>query len=571
MTPALSKRTEPCPLARYLTDFDPLHVPHYRFDVVVVGGGSAGGFAALGAANAGRSVAVVMKAGALASNTQWAKGGVAAVLDPADSFESHRDDTLVVGCGLSDPAVVERVVEGGPRALHRMEELGAQFDRDEHGALMLSKEGGHSHARIVHADGDATGYEMQRAITQALLQHPNVRVFEHHFAIDVLTAPDGEVEGLLCLSDRREKVCFATTQVVLATGGAGQIYRETTNPEIATGDGLAMALRAGAVLRDLEFVQFHPTCLYIAGAARILISEIVRGAGGILRDRSGKRFMPDVHPAAELAPRDVVSRAVFDRMVATGDTSVYLDLSGLQEDPHKSFPAISHHCEFFGIDIAKDPIPVRPGAHYMVGGIRVDLDGRTSVPGLWAAGECASTGLHGANRMGSNSLLEGLVLGEATGKAAAEEASHHPPRRLTPVPARESLRVPEGFRLNIGDLTYSLKSTMWRQMGVQRREESLLELQGQLRFWMDALSGWPLDGAPVWELSNMMTASCLSNLGALARQESRGVHARSDYPEASPEPYHVEVAPVLDRGQASPAWMGIAVERVPMVAAQQPQ
>jgi len=561
MTQAQSNRTEACPLDRYLTDFDPLHVPHYRFDVVVVGGGASGGFAALGAADAGRSVAVVMKSSARASNTQWAKGGIAAVLDPEDSFESHSLDTLQVGRDLSDPDVVKRVVEGGPRMLKRMQELGARFDRDASGELSLSKEGGHSFARIVHADGDATGYEMQRAITLALIAHPNVRLFENHFAIDVLTAKDGAVEGLLCWSDRSEKVCFATTQVVMATGGAGQIYRETTNPEIATGDGLGMALRTGCVLRDLEFVQFHPTCLYIAGAARILISEIVRGAGGILRDRNGVRFMVDQHPAAELAPRDVVSRAVLERMVATSDTSVYLDLSELKEDPHKSFPAISHHCEFFGIDIAKDPIPVRPGAHYMVGGIKVDLDGRSSVPGLWAVGDCASTGLHGANRMGSNSLLEARVLGDATGGAAAQEASAQPPRPLTQVSLPLEKSVPEGFRLNVGDLTYSLKSIMWRQMGVQRSASVLEEVHAQLRFWMDALSGWPQEGVAVWELHNMLTVSRLSTLGAIERDESRGVHARTDFPARHADgPFHVELTPKLEQGLIQ----GISISRQKM-------
>lgn len=567
MTPFPSSRLEPCPLLRYLADFDPLHVPHYRFDVVVVGGGASGGFAALGAANAGKSVAVVMKGPATASNTQWAKGGMAAVLDPADSFATHRDDTLVVGCGLSDPEVVERVVEGGPAALAHMEALGAQFDRDAQGHLALSKEGGHSFARIVHADGDATGFEMQRAITAALIRHPRVRMFEHHFAIDVLTSGDGNVEGVLCLSDRHEKVAFATTQVVLATGGAGQIYRETTNPEIATGDGLAMALRAGAILRDTEFVQFHPTCLYIAGAARILISEIVRGAGGILRDRNGYRFMPDHHPDAELAPRDVVSRAVFEQMVRTNDTSVYLDLSELKENPHKAFPAISRHCSFFGIDIATDPIPVRPGAHYMVGGIKVDLDGRTSVPGLWAVGESSSTGLHGANRMGSNSLLEALVLGDACGKASAKEASSEPPRGLTAIAARPDADVPDGFRLNVGDLTYSLKSTMWRQMGVLRSGPVLEELQHQLRFWMGALLRWPQEGVGVWELHNMLTVSRMATLGALERQESRGVHARTDFPDFSPDgPYHLEITPQTDAGHI----LGVRVRRCPLHAVQQP-
>jgi L-aspartate oxidase len=286
----------------------------------------------------------------------------------------------------------------------------------------LSREGGHSHARIVHAQGDATGREIQGALVGALRTHPDVDIFPTVHAIDLLSDEGGEVVGVLCRLRSGELVSYIAPQVILATGGTGQIWRETTNPPVATADGLAMGIRAGARLRDLEFVQFHPTLLYIAGAARVLVSEIVRGAGAVLRDRHGVRFMPEHHPMAELAPRDVVSRAVFQRMVETNDTSVYLDLSGLDRDPHQLFPGISRICSFFGIDIARDPVPVRPGAHYMIGGIQVDENGRTNLPGLWAVGECASTGLHGANRMGSNSLLEAVVLGEITGRAAATAA-----------------------------------------------------------------------------------------------------------------------------------------------------
>src|SRR6185295_12841093 len=310
------------------------------------------------------------------------------------------------------------------------------------------------HPRIVHAHGDATGLEIQRALCAALANHPGITTFPQTFAIDLLTGPDGRVAGILTRTARGDLVAFSASQVVLATGGAGQIYRETTNPVIATGDGVALGFRAGAVVRDLEFVQFHPTCLYIAGAARVLISEIVRGAGGILRDRNGVRFMPEYHPSAELAPRDVVSRAVFARMVATHDTSVYLDLSDIDGDPHALFPGISRICRFFGIDIAKDPVPVRPGAHYMVGGLMVDLDGRTSLPGLWAVGECASSGLHGANRMGSNSLLEGLVLGMRAGATAALDSGGadralHALRRARAMP-----EPPPGVRVSLEDLIY---------------------------------------------------------------------------------------------------------------------
>jgi len=322
---------------------------------------------------------------------------------------------------------------------------------------------------------------------------------------------------------------------VLATGGAGQIFRETTNPVIATGDGVALGFRAGALVRDLEFMQFHPTCLYIAGAARALISEIVRGAGGILRDRMGVRFMPEYHAQAELAPRDVVSRAVFAQMVKTNDTSVYLDLSQLESDPHVLFPGISRTCRFFGIDIAKDPVPVRPGAHYQVGGLLADLDGRTGVPGLWAVGECASSGLHGANRMGSNSLLEGLVLGLRSGGAAALEGGGSDRAQNAVRRSREMPKPPPGVRVSLEDLIYSLKSLMWRQMGVERTQSGLEDALSKIAFWSRAVEDLGPAEPRAWELLNMLTVARLMTIGALAREESRGCHWRSDHPELKPE------------------------------------
>lgn len=517
----------------------------YRFDVVVVGGGVGGSSAAIAAARGGASVALISKGDLMETNTAYAQGGVASVLAAPDSFEAHIEDTLEVGCGLCEEPAVEVVIRGGPAAVEWLVGLGTSFDRTATGMLQLSREGGHSHARIVHALGDATGLEIQRALCNTVTTHPEIATFPNTFVIDVLCGPGGEAVGLLTRTARGDLVAFSARQVILATGGAGQIYRETTNPVIATGDGVALGLRAGAVVRDVEFVQFHPTCLYIAGAARQLISEIVRGAGGVLRDKHGVRFMPDYHPAAELAPRDVVSRAVFARMVATNDTSVYLDLSGIDRDPHALFPGISRICRFFGIDIARDPVPVRPGAHYMIGGLRVDLDGRTTVPGLWAVGECASSGLHGANRMGSNSLLEGLVLGARAGGAAAD-ASRDLPSSSLPM-LTEPTTTPAGVRLNLEDMTYSLKSLMWRQMGVERDRAGLDDALSKISFWARAIGELGWKDLRAWELMNMLTVARLATFCALRREESRGVHYRTDHPDSfSDRRVHSCLSPVVE-------------------------
>jgi L-aspartate oxidase len=522
-------------LDRYLAPFNVRRLPLYRFDVVVLGSGVAGAMAALSAAASGAAVALIAKDTLEETNTAYAQGGVAAVLAPDDSFEAHVADTLQVGCGLSEPEVVERVVRGGPEAIDKLVGWGARFDRTRQGKLDLSREGGHSRARIVHAGGAATGAEIQRTLVEAVHKKSEITCFEKTFAIDLFSDGGGRVIGVLCQSARGELVVFGASQIVLATGGAGQVFRETTNPVIATGDGVAMAFRAGAELRDLEFFQFHPTCLYIAGAARVLVSEIVRGAGGVLLDKNRVRFMPEYHPKAELAPRDVVSRACFDRMVKTNDTSVYLDLSSFDKNPHELFPGISRICQYFGIDIAKDPIPVRPGAHYMCGGIKVDLDGRTKVPGLWAVGECASVGLHGANRMGSNSLLEGLVLGARAGELAAAELAGTPSVALDEASRRDRPAPPKDVRINVEDMTYSLKALMWRQMGIERHGGAIEDAIDKIGFWTRAVIGQPAADTHSFELVNMLTIARLMAQAALAREESRGAHFRSDFKDVREE------------------------------------
>ncbi len=536
------RQTFETPFRRRLQGFDPRRVPVFRFDLVVVGGGAAGSAAALAAAAEGASVALLVKRDLRKSNTSYAKGGMATVLGSDDSFDLHVADTLVVGCGLSHRDLVETVIRGGPDAVKRLEDLGGGYDRNADGSLNLTREGGHSRARIFHA-GDATGVVMQESLAQAIEAHPNITVFPGHFVVDLLEGPGGQIQGVLAMRNSRNaaseqpsatipRVVFAASRVLLASGGAGQLYRETTNPEIATGDGVALGFRAGAHVRDMEFFQFHPTCLYIAGAARVLISEIVRGAGGRLVDKNGVRFMLDAHPAAELAPRDVVSRACFNRMVATEDTSVYLDLSQVQGDPHRLFPVVSQTCALFGIDIARDPVPVRPGAHYMVGGLLVDDWGSTSVPGLFAAGECASSGLHGANRMGSNSLLEALVLGHRAGLAAAQTAnSLQDTLGISGPPLGDQVRP--NVDINLEDLTYSLKSLMWRQLGIERDAAMMEDALDKISLWTRAVQDLTEPKVRAFELLNMLTVARLVATGALAREESRGVHFRSDFPETS--------------------------------------
>ena len=524
---------DPAPATRrYLIDFDPRDLPHHFTDALIIGGGLAGLRAALGV-NEPHRVLVVTKDEIRESNSAYAQGGIAGVLDPEDHFADHIADTLVAGKGLCDPAVVAAVVRDAPERIAELVRWGTVFDEVD-GHVALGREGGHSHARIVHALGDATGREVMRAVITQARARRNLRIWQNSFTIDLLTH-EGRCRGAIVWDKRRGASLIWARAVVLAAGGAGQLYRESTNPPIATGDGHALAYRAGAEMRDMEFMQFHPTVLYIAGSSRHLITEALRGEGAYLRDRDGVRFMPAVHPLAELAPRDDVSRAIVEQMARTQHPCVYLDLSHL--DPvrvRERFPGIDALLRGFDLDITRDRIPVRPGAHYYMGGATVDLRGRTSLPGLWAAGEVTSSGLHGANRLASNSLLEGLVYGAwaAHDITAVLESQGQRPLEVPPISSRPATgnRDP----LDLADIRESLRALMWRRAGITRDATGLGEAAQQVDFWCRYVLGHVFHDPAGWTLQNMLVIARLTIAAALAREESRGVHTRRDFTGTDP-------------------------------------
>ena len=451
-------------------------------------------------------------------------------MSPEDRFANHIDDTLTAGGGLCDRAIVEKVICEAPEQIQRLVDWGTHFD-EEQGQLALTREGGHSHRRIVHALGDATGVEVMRAIIAKARQTPHLEMWDNTFTLDLLTH-EGRCVGALVWRPGQGKLLIWAKQVILASGGAGMVYRETTNPPVATGDGMAAAWRAGALLRDMEFMQFHPTVLYVAGSSRFLISEAVRGEGAYLRDKNMERFMLAVDPRAELAPRDVVAQAIVRQMDKTKHPNVYLDLRHL--DPalgRKRFPGIAKMCKSFGIDIAADLIPIRPGAHYMIGGVTVDDQGKTTLPGLWAAGEVTSSGLHGANRLASNSLLEGLVFGAPCGRGAAEAAARLPDA-FAALPLVSQFDPETTVALDVADITNSLRSRMGRHLGVGRDRAGREQAQHDVAFWCRYVLAREFDDRPGWELQNLLTVARLMIDAALEREESRGVHFRADFPQA---------------------------------------
>ena len=505
---------------RYVLSFDTAAMPAERTDVLIIGSGIAGLTAALHAARLGR-VTLVTKSEVTDANTWYAQGGIAGAVGEADSVELHLADTLVVGQGLCDTEVVRSVVSEAADALAELEALGVRFDREAGGKVDLHREGGHSLPRVLHS-GDATGAEVQNTLSAVVRRNRDIKLVEDAFLVDLLTE-DGRCTGALVMdSGSHALMALHADAVILASGGAGQVYRVTTNPLVATGDGIAAAWRAGAVIADMEFVQFHPTALDSASTVRFLITEALRGEGAYLLDCEMNRFMPDIHPLAELAPRDVVSREIERVMHRCGRPNVWLDARHLGAAfLAERFPTVTEGCREAGFDLSRDLIPVAPAAHYLIGGVRVDIDGRTSVPGLYVAGECAASGLHGANRLASNSLLEGLVCSRRIVRALEGE-------RVRTRPGRSHATVEEPVGSDQRAVRSALQLLMSRHVGVTRFAEGLAGAAEGIAELALGLGGSDLHSI---ETRNLLTNAALVVSAATLREESRGTHFRNDHPE----------------------------------------
>jgi len=509
-----------------------------QYDVLILGSGTAGQSLALRLADR-LKVALVTKRELSDSASAWAQGGIAAVLDTTDSIEAHIQDTFTAGAGLCDPVATRFVVENGRRAIEWLIERGVPFTREAQSELgyHLTREGGHSHRRIIHA-ADATGAAVQATLGEQVRAHPNITIYEHHIGVDLVLGDKVGHPGAGCLGayvlDIRgdQVVTFSAHNTILATGGTGKVYLYTTNPDVATGDGVAMAWRAGCRVANLEFIQFHPTCLYHPHAKSFLISEAVRGEGGLLKLPDGTRFMPEHDPRVELAPRDIVARAIDFEMKKHGLDCVYLDISHKPADWLRGhFPNIHARCLELGIDITRDPIPVVPAAHYSCGGIVTDLAARTDVPGLYAVGESACTGLHGANRLASNSLLECLVFGEA----AAQDILAKPRVPHRTLPAWDESRVTDADEEVVITHNWAeLRRAMWDYVGIVRTTKRLQRAQHRIRLLareIDEFYSHFRVSNNLIELRNLVVTADLIVRCALKRHESRGLHHSRDYPE----------------------------------------
>jgi len=524
-------------------------MPLHKFDFLVIGSGIAGLTFAIKAAEHG-SVGLVTKKEIMEANTAYAQGGIAGVFDTEqDSFDKHVRDTLDAGAGLCDPEAVELVVRNGPRLIRELMEYGAEFTR-KNGELHLGREGGHSENRIVHA-ADMTGREIEQALVDNVKRHPDIEVFEHHFAIDLLTEhhlgrevsrdePDPiNCFGAYVLDQEKGEICrMLAKSTVLATGGAGQVYLYSTNPPVATGDGIAMAYRAKARIENLEFIQFHPTSLSVPEANSFLISEAVRGFGGILRNGDGESFMGQYDERKELAPRDIVARAIDDQLKKSGERNVFLDVTHLDGEEVKSaFPNIYTTCLYYGIDITKKPIPVVPAAHYTCGGVSTDLKGRTSIHRLFACGEVACTGVHGANRLASNSLLESLVFSDVAVREAIDLVGKVELREDIPE-WDESGTVNTEEWILIEHNKQELQQIMWDYVGIVRSNLRLERAMRRIDLLYEEVEDFyhrTKVSVPLCELRNLISVAYLIVRSAMQRKESRGLHYTTDYPDTAGE------------------------------------
>lgn len=513
-------------IPQYLVDFDLSALPMVETDVLVIGSGIAGLFTAIKASEQQR-VLMITKKSLLESNTRYAQGGIAAVIAEDDSPAYHLQDTLVAGAGLCRSEAVEVLVNEGPDGVKELIRMGTLFDL-ENGELALTQEGAHSHRRILHANGDATGYEIVRALAAQVNEHPGIEVWDEHFVIDLIT-DQGECIGALIQKEDGSQVFVKANATVLCSGGAGQLYRYTTNPDVATADGVAMAYRAGAIVRDMEFIQFHPTSLCYPGAPRFLVSEAVRGEGAFLRNVKGERFMERYHAQLELAPRDIVARAIVSEMESTNSIFVYLDITHEPPEMIKHrFPTIYETCMRYGLDMTTDWIPVAPAAHYMMGGVKTDLSGESSISRLFACGEVSSTGVHGANRLASNSLSEAIVFGRRIVERIQSLPSLGKAHVRGAASANNISRI-QGEQKPISERRLRLQKMMVRQVGLRRNGENLHKamekLQQELHFFDQRLAH-----KEELEYANLLTCAWLVTSGALHREESRGAHYREDFP-----------------------------------------
>jgi len=497
-----------------------------RFDYLIVGSGIAGLYAALLARRHG-SVCVVTKGSIDECNTKYAQGGIAAAIGADDNPELHLRDTIEAGAGLVDEGAARILVESAPDRIHDLVDFGVPFDSTD-GEVALGREAAHSRNRILHAGGDSTGAHIEISLS-SLARMSRITIKEH-VQVEEVAVERGRAAGLLALDTRSNATeRFDGQAIVLATGGCGQLFRVSTNPEVATADGVALAYRAGAEVQDMEFIQFHPTALRLPGVPIFLISEAVRGEGAVLRNGAGERFMPAYHEQAELAPRDVVARAILSEMQKTGADRVYLDITHLPAARVSArFPQIYRYCLDHGVDMTKEPIPVSPAAHYMMGGVRTNTWGETNVRGLYACGEAACTGVHGANRLASNSLLETVVFAkrivQRTLEANGEAAEMTPDARALPAASDASSPPPDRA---------SLQALMWDKVGIVRDGQGLAQAAQQIAGWREALP--PPNDRPSHELANMLLAGQMMAEAALLREESRGAHYRTDFPSRRDE------------------------------------